>query len=287
MSKLREHEGEAGAAPAVARSPREATLVHREDLTPSLAIFRFELGEGVPDFEAGQFITLGIPTQARTIWRAYSICSPPDVKDHVELYIRLVERPNPGRFTSRLWPMKLGDRVRWRKPRGAFKLVERRKDGSPDERRLALIGGGTGLAPFLAFVQHLERRGSTREVVLCHGASHVDELGYRAFLEDMDRRLPHFHYLATISRPAEERNAGWAGYTGRVETLMQRPADGGPSPLERALDAPLAPEDSCIYACGLHGTVDSVLECAGALGFRTHRNRRPDGSYDVFFEAYG
>ena len=59
-------------------------------------------------------------------------------------------------------------------------------DGSPDNRRLVLIGGGTGLAPFISYSLHLKAIGSKREIVVLHGASYIDELSYRELLTDLE-----------------------------------------------------------------------------------------------------
>ena len=274
-----------------ARAPRTATLLERRDLTPDLAVFRLVLEGGVPDFEAGQFLPLGLELRpGEAVWRAYSIASPPETKDWVELYIRWVRSPTKGRFTTALWDRTAGDTVLWRPPRGRFTIADRKPDGSPDERRLLLVAAGTGLAPFVSYALHLRHVGTNREVVVCHGASHVAELGYRGLLgelaseeRDTGGRLL---YLPTVSRPAEPANAGWEGHTGRVEHLLAR-TGGRPSPVERAIGAAIGPDDTCIHVCGYEGTIHSVVGVVEPLGFRTLRERRADGSYDVHVESYG
>ncbi len=53
-------------------------------LKEDLAIFRIKPLEGqVPDFKAGQFVTLGLPVRSengKIVRRAYSIASPPEQK---------------------------------------------------------------------------------------------------------------------------------------------------------------------------------------------------------------
>jgi ferredoxin--NADP+ reductase len=263
-------------------------------LTPTLAVFRFVLDGGVPPFEPGQFILLGLGlAPGETLWRAYSIATPPEVTDHVELYIRWAQVPLRGRFTTALWRLTTGDAVLWKPPRGTFTIAERAPDGSPDERRLLLVAGGTGLAPFVSVVQHLRHAGTTREIVLCHGARHVAELGYRELLADLEQRSRagdppswHFRYLPTVSRPREAGNEVWRGHTGRVDTLLLR-TDGEPSAVERAIGEALEPRNTCVYVCGFAGTVESVLAVVEPMGFRTRRNPRPDGSYDARSESFG
>ena len=68
----------------------------------------------MPEFKAGQFIAMGIPDPAedgKVVWRAYSIASPPQNQDYFELYIRLAERPVPGKLTTLLWKLGVGDEV--------------------------------------------------------------------------------------------------------------------------------------------------------------------------------
>src|SRR5215211_5268983 len=86
----------------------------------------------------------------------------------------------------------------------------------PADRRMILIGGGTGLAPFLSYSLHLKSIGTKREIVVLHGASYVDELGYRDLLisleeESLDKGRDkwNFRYRASISRPQEWFNRSW------------------------------------------------------------------------------
>ena len=113
-------------------------------------------GQPVPDFKAGQFVTLGshISSENKIIRRAYSIASPPHQKKYFELLIRWVRKPLPGRLTTELFSKKENDEVIWVKPVGLFTINEKMHDGSPDNRRLILMGGGTGLALFVCVIRH-------------------------------------------------------------------------------------------------------------------------------------
>ena len=56
------------------------------------------------------------------------------------------------------------------------------RDGQPDNRRVVCVGGGTGLAPFIAFAHHFHDTNDKRQLVVLHGASYVDELSYKRLL---------------------------------------------------------------------------------------------------------
>jgi ferredoxin/flavodoxin---NADP+ reductase len=271
--------------------PNLGRLSYRKDLTPDLAILRMQPADGgpVPDFRAGQFVTLGIqfPDEDRMTYRAYSISSPPEEKRYFELYIKWTTKPVMGKLTSALFGMKEGDTLYWRKPAGAFTIEDKKADGTPDSRRLVLVASGTGLAPFISYVLHLKSIGSKREIVLLHGAKYAQELGYRDILEKMaGGDSLNFKYLPTVSRPDHELSRGWRGSTGRVETLLVDKVDDR-SHLEKTVGEKVTPENSFLHVCGYQGTIDSVVSILGPLGFVTNRSKRKDGSFDIKIETYG
>ena len=266
-------------------------------LKEDIAILKITTTNGpVPDFKAGQFVTIGLhnPNEGKIVRRAYSIASPPERKKYFELLVRWVRKPLPGRLTTELFNRKEGEDAAWVKPTGIFTINEKMHDGSADNRRMVLIGGGTGLAPFISYSLHLKSIGSKREIVVLHGASYVDELSYRELLteleeESMDvgRDKWNFRYRASISRPQEWFNRSWEGQKGRVESFL-RPIPGtDQSPLEELVNERITPENTSFYVCGWQGTVDGALDYLVPKGFVTERNKRKDGSYDIKFESYG
>lgn len=250
----------------------------------------------VPDFKAGQFVTIGLnnPNEGKIVRRAYSIASPPEQKKYFELLVRWVRKPLPGRLTTELFSKKEGEEAAWVKPTGIFTINEKKHDGSPDNRRIVLIGGGTGLAPFISYSLHLKSIGSKREIVVLHGASYVDELSYRELLTqleeesiDVGKDKWNFRYRASISRPQEWFNRSWDGQKGRVESFLRPKPGTDQSPLEELVNERITPENTSFHVCGWQGTIDGALDYLVPKGFVTERNKRKDGSYEVKFESYG
>jgi ferredoxin--NADP+ reductase len=275
----------------------KATLTYVQLLKEDLAIFRLVPNDGVvPDYKAGQFITIGmnVPSEGKLIRRAYSIASHPENKKFIELVIRWVRKPLPGRLTTQLFNAKEGDEVTWIRPTGAALLInDKLPDGRKDERRIVCLGGGTGIAPFVSFAQHLHSIGDKREIIVLHGASYVDELSYKQLFTDLEmesidrgRDKWNFRYRAAISRPQEWFNRSWSGQTGRVETFL-RSKDGEVSPLEQLIGEKVTPQNTEFYICGWQGTIDGCMDYLSAKGFVTERNKRPDGSFEVKYESYG
>jgi ferredoxin--NADP+ reductase len=275
----------------------KATVSYIRVLKEDLSIFRIKPSDGpVPDFKAGQFVTLGlhIPSEGKIVRRAYSIASPPEQKKYFELIIRWVRKPVPGRLTTELFNKSEEDEIMWVKPTGIFTINDKLHNGEPDNRRMVLIGGGTGLAPFISYALHMKAIGSKRQIVVLHGASYVDELSYRELLTELEeesidkgRDKWNFYYRASISRPQEWFNRSWAGQRGRVETFLRPKAGSDRSPLEELVGEKITTENTSFYVCGWQGTVDGSLDYLIPKGFVTERNKRKDGSYEVKFESYG
>ncbi|TET79900.1 MAG: ferredoxin--NADP reductase [Candidatus Heimdallarchaeota archaeon] len=276
----------------------KATITYIQLLKEDLVIMRLVPNDGqVPEFKAGQFITIGMPNPTednKIVRRAYSIASHPENRKYIELVIRWVRKPIPGRLTTQLFNAKVGDEISWIKPTGAaLNINEKMPDGSKDERRIVCIGGGTGLAPFVSFAQHLHDVGDKREILVLHGASYVDELSYKDLLSDLEMESLdkgkdqwNFKYRATISRPQEWFNRSWGGQIGRVETFL-RPKEGGLSPLEELIGDKITKDNTIFYICGWQGTIDGVMDFMKPKGFVTEHDKREDGSFEVKFESYG
>jgi len=209
-------------------------LVRRIDQTDDLAYFWVK-SDGQPiDFEPGQYLTIGVIADGKLVQRPYSVASAPIESDDggYEFYVRLVPIL---RFTTLLWRLPIGHPMRIIGPKGRFML-------EPDDRRTHLfVSTGTGIAPFISMIRQSMADRAPRRTILLNGCSYVEELGYRDELAGLERekRYP-LHYIPSISRPTDPRNAGWAGRTGRVEAIV--------GPVCRELG--LRPEQTVVYICG-------------------------------------
>jgi ferredoxin/flavodoxin---NADP+ reductase len=214
--------------------PYNATLVHREDLNADLAYFRVKLDGAATPFAPGQYMTTGVIADEKLLQRPYSVASAPATADTLgyEFFVRHVP---VVRFTTALWRLRVGHRMRMIGPKGKFML-------EPDDPRTHLyVSTGTGIAPFMSMIRQSVADGKPRETVLINGCSYADELGYRteleAWAEDPVYRLT---YVPSISRPADPRNAGWTGRTGRAEAIIKDVCE----------DLGLEPDETVVYICG-------------------------------------
>jgi ferredoxin--NADP+ reductase len=231
-----------------------ATLVRREDLTPELAYFWVRRdGEPTP-FEPGQYMTAGVVADGKLLQRPYSVASGPSTAgtDGYEFFVRLVP---VLRFTTALWHLPVGHRMRLIGPKGRFML-------EPDDHRTHLyVSTGTGVAPFISMIRETMARRKPRRTVLINGCSYADEFGYTRFLEELEAsgRYP-VTYVPTVSRPSDRRNDGWTGHVGRAEQIVWDVCRGNN----------LRPDRTVVYICGnpdMILNVERILIEHGLPGF--------------------
>ena len=242
-------------------SETKAKVVYRELLKEDLVVIRLVPETGMPEYETGQFLTIGlpIPAEKKIVRRAYSIASHAENRDYFEFVIRWVRKPLPGRVTTELFYSSVGDEVYLGDPSGtALQISDTLPNGKKDNRRVICVGGGTGLAPFIAFAKHFHDTNDKREVIVLHGASYVDELSYKRLLTDFElesekggRGKWNFRYRAAISRPKEFFNRSWNGHVGRVESFFKADKKTGLSPVEELVGEEITPENSIITFVGI------------------------------------
>ncbi len=211
-----------------------ATLVRRVDETDDLGYFWVRFDDEATPFEPGQYMTIGVYADGKIVQRPYSVASAPREAGGTgyEFYVKLVPIL---RFTTLLWRLPVGHRMRMIGPKGKFML-------EPDDARTHLfVSTGTGIAPFIAMMRETLAAGAPRRTVLLHGCSYAEELGYADLLRswEADGTYP-LHYVPTVSRPNDPRNAAWSGRTGRVESIVE----------SVSAELGLEPDRTVVYICG-------------------------------------
>ena len=255
-----------------------AIVLQKNELTPRLIILRVAAeGWDLPEFEAGQYVVLGLPVSAsrsplsipehypsdedKLIRRAYSIASSSVQHEYMEFYINMV---SDGALTPRLFNLGVGDRL-WLSSRvtGMFTLAD-----VPPDKNIILVATGTGLAPYMSMLTtHLEC-GGPRRVAVLHGAYNSWDLGYRAELTMIQHLCNNFTYLATIDRP-EKEPVPWHEHTGWVQDLLAQ------GEVEKAWGFRPTPENTHVFLCGNPGMIKTCVELLEGQGFIEHTHKQP------------
>ncbi len=162
------------------------------------------------DFKPGQFVTLDLPIhdQRNKRWRSYSIASPPDGTNTIELVIVLMEGGLGSTHIFEHWTE--GTEVSVRGPQGVFVLPESL------EEDLFLICTGTGIAPFRAMLHHIRTEGLPHQNLhLIFGTRTRADVLYHDEMRALEKALPNLHYHPTLSRES------WDGRTGYVHAVYE------------------------------------------------------------------
>lgn len=230
----------------------DVEILEKRYITEDLFLMWIEKPDGYT-FKPGQYCTIG----SGNIERAYSIVSAPH-ESTLELFVEVVPLPE-GALTPLLDKLEVGDKVTIRpRAKGVFVF-------KPKVPNQLLISTVTGVVPYLSFIRdYLHRRDSGHRFFALQGASYSDEFTYDVEILGIEESHPGLvTYVPTISRPNEERNAGWEGETGRVNTIVERyVAKWG-----------LTPSDTIVYACGHPGMIEDIKQRMSRAGFSVVEER--------------
>lgn len=141
---------------------------------------------GKPFFELAEFVTFLKPLQHR----AYSISSSPLLaKDSVHLTIASVRYRAEGRERGGVCSTYLADRVEAGQSAGIFVSPNKAfRVPQDDNAPVIMVGPGTGIAPFRAFLQERQARGARGKNWLFFGDQHrQSDFIYENELGDMSR----------------------------------------------------------------------------------------------------
>lgn len=136
------------------------------------------------------------------------------------------------------------------------------KPALPNQFMVATV---TGVVPFISILRdYLHHARSGHHFYVLEGASYVDEFTYDKELQRLaDGHPDMITFVPTVSRPTEDRNAGWVGDTGRVNTIIQKYAD----------QFGLKPDNTLVYACGHPDMIEDVKDQFGPKGFNVEEER--------------
>lgn len=215
------------------------TKVERiRDLTHDIkeVTLRLKDGESITP-KAGQYIQFMVPeyeNSDESVYRAYSIASPPNDNTRVELEIRLVPNGICTTYVHKF--LKEGDEVTINGPYGDFYLRN-------SERNIIYIAGGSGMAPIKSILLDMVDKGIDRKTMYFFGARSKRDLFLLDEMRELEQRLPNFTFVPALSEPAPEDN--WEGEVGLITDVVRRMVQDGPN--------------SEAYLCGSPGMINACM----------------------------
>ncbi len=182
--------------------------------TPVIKTFRLVDPAGGPipfTFLAGQFLTLTMAKDGRTVKRSYTIASSPAQRDYVEITVKREDQGVVSRYLCD--EVKEGALLQVSAPQGVFTFTGTEADS------IVLIGAGVGATPLMSVVRFLTDRGWAKPIYFVLSFRTPEEYLFREELEYLQRRHPNLHVSPTMSRADGAGGTGgvaWTGAKGRL-----------------------------------------------------------------------
>jgi ferredoxin-NADP reductase/MOSC domain-containing protein YiiM/ferredoxin len=214
---------------------RRLTVAGIERESDSVISIRLEDpgGAALPAARPGQYLTLRIPLDQRSVLRNYSLSGPSGTG-----YYRIaVKRERDGIASGYLHTrLAVGDQLDVAAPRGTFVLD---RTHAP----VLLISAGIGATPVLAMLHALAEERSDREIWWLHGARSRRDHCFAAETATLLASLPNVRAHVYYSRPGSGERAGRLSASLLAELEPPRDAEAylcGPAPFMEEISAGLA-----------------------------------------------
>jgi ferredoxin-NADP reductase len=211
---------------------RTARVVAIRDETPRAKTIRLAFGEPVAHAAGQHYVVRLTAEDGYTASRSYSVASPPDDTDEIEL---TVERLDGGEVSEFLHDvLEPGDELEVRGPIGGWFVW----DG---ETPALLVGGGSGVVPLMAMLRHARRLGRRDLVRMLVSVRRQEDLLYAD-------ELPGPETTVIYTREAPPGSTRPAGRITRDDL------------------APLLRPDATVFVCGSSGFADAVSDLLLGMG---------------------
>lgn len=233
-------------------SEKPYKLIEKVDETPEVLTIRFAPDDGLAaQFDPGMFYMIsGLDsTGKKYVSRSFSIASDP-ASAVMEYYI--VKRAHVGtqlEHTSHFVESNIGDRYMIKGPYGQFRF------DPMENKKVLFVAGGTGLAPFISMLRHIEKAGSNNDVDLLYSIKYPTEIIRKQELEDFAKKLS-LKTTITVTRPQE--GDGWTGEKGHINADIIKKYS--PDVVDR----------TC-YICGPPAFVKAIKDALTSLGVKPEK----------------
>lgn len=161
--------------------------------TPTVVSYTFEPQKRLPRFRPGQFLHLALdeydPTCEWPESRVFSIANAPSEQNVIRLVIS-----GKGAFTTRIVEnLHVGDEVWLKLPYGDFTF----ENSDPN---IVMIAGGTGIAPFISYLDDTTVQKSGKQISLYYGVQNPSQLMFQDNIEKYKSAFEGFHFSFFVEK---------------------------------------------------------------------------------------
>lgn len=185
--------------------------------THDVKTFRFVYPNGEIPFQhrPGQYMSLALNINGKSVRRSYTIASSPTQRGHVELTIKR----NPEGIVSRYMhdQVRAGDRIRLSAPAGRFYFDDLAA------KAVVLIAGGVGITPLMSILRYLTDHSWRGEIYFVNAVRSGNDRIYASELESLAKRFANLHVLTYYSQSQPPKtvastSANWHEKTGYINS---------------------------------------------------------------------
>ncbi|NTU97282.1 MAG: ferredoxin--NADP reductase [Chlorobiaceae bacterium] len=263
-------------------SPYNATVTEKIMISPDLMILRIEADDPRDEFDAGQYLLLGLfaseirsknsepedtpVNPEKLIQRPYTIVSARTERKQFEFFISQIKS---GKLSPRLFNLEPGRRLHiCSSNSGIFRL-----DETPEGSDIIMLATGTGISPYISFLRsHIVERPESKMIVI-QGARHRWDLGYNSELEFLEQSYANFFYVPTLTDADDQ----WKGQRMSIEDLLKNDF------LQNEFNISPDPERTHFFVCGNPEMVANVSDWLLGFGYRKHH---PDNPGELYIEEF-
>ncbi|MGQ3027575.1 MAG: FAD-binding oxidoreductase [Ferrovibrionaceae bacterium] len=181
------------------------------DETHDVRTFLFESEQPARfHYEPGQFLTLELEIDGRTVNRCYTISSAPTRPHLISITVKRI----PGGVVSP-WlhqNVRAGSRIRAVGPLGDFTSFRHHAS------KYLFLSGGSGITPLMSMARTYHDLAEARDIVFVHAARSPADIIYRHEQAMMSHTNPHFRAVAVCE--ADSPGEVWGGFRGRLSLPM-------------------------------------------------------------------
>jgi glycine betaine catabolism B len=213
--------------------------------THDVTSFRFSRPADL-DYKPGQFFFITLKQGDKELSKHFSFSSSPTEKDHIEFTKKLTDHE----YSLALKAAKVGDWARIDAPYGQFTFEGKYP-------KIALLGGGIGITPFMSFCKNATDKGLSNKITLFYGCRTENDLAFREELEELAKKNKNLKLISIINQPTGQ----WKGQTGTINAEMVK---------QELPDY----KENIFYTCGPPPMVEAMEKLAVNLGLQKEKLKR-------------
>jgi len=157
------------------------------------------------DYKPGQFFFITLKQGDRELSKHFSFSSSPTEKDHIEFTKKFTDHE----YSLALKAAKIGDWARIDAPYGQFTF-------EGEYPKIALLGGGIGITPFVSFCKNATDRGLSSKIALFYGCRTENDFAFREELEALSEKNKNLKLIPIVNQYTEK----WKGEIGTINVEM-------------------------------------------------------------------